>query len=375
MYTSDLLVIGGGLVGTAVALGAARSGLKVTVLDEDDVAFRASRGNFGLVWVQSKGFTLPDYARWSLASAQSWPELSAYFKEKTGIDVELQQPGGLHLCLSQEEMDTRRERLQGLRDTIGPNYQFEMLDHDELRRRVPLVGPEVVGATYTPMDGHTNPLKLFRALYDAGGKEGVTFQTGCRTEEITHANGIFSVKAGGRTWQAPKLVLAAGLGNNKLAPKVGLHAPVEPNRGEVLISERLRPILKYPTNFVRQTDEGTVQIGDSHEDVGFDDGTITSVLGGIAKRGIKCFPILANANLVRAWAALRVMSPDGYPIYQASESHPGAFVVTCHSGVTLAANHVMRIAPWIAGGAFPEAIREFTGDRFLNSNQKYSHGH
>jgi glycine/D-amino acid oxidase-like deaminating enzyme len=272
-------------------------------------------------------------------------------------------------------MDTRRERLQGLRDVIGPQYQFEMLTHDELRRRVPLVGPEVVGATYTPMDGHTNPLKLFRALYDAGGKEGVKFQTGCGVEDITFANGIFTVKAGGRTWQAPKLVLAAGLGNNKLAPKVGLYAPVEPNRGEVLISERLRPMLKYPTNFVRQTDEGTVQIGDSHEDVGFDDGTITSVLGGIAKRGIKCFPILANANLVRAWAALRVMSPDGYPIYQASESHPGAFVVTCHSGVTLAANHVMRIAPWIAGGEYPDAIREFKGDRFLNSNQTYSHGH
>jgi glycine/D-amino acid oxidase-like deaminating enzyme len=375
MNTSDVLVIGGGLVGASVALGLARSGLKVTVLDEDDVAFRASRGNFGLVWVQSKGFTLPDYARWSLASAQSWPELSAYFAEKTGIDVELQQPGGLHLCLSQEEMDTRQQRLQGLRDVIGPQYQFEMLDHDELRKRVPLVGPDVVGATYTPMDGHTNPLKLFRALYDSAGKEGVRFQTGCGTEDISYANGIFTVKAGGQSWQAPKLVLAAGLGNNKLAPKVGLFAPVEPNRGEVLISERLRPMLAYPTNFVRQTDEGTVQIGDSHEDVGFDDGTITSVLGGIAKRGIKCFPVLAKANLVRAWAALRVMSPDGYPIYQASESHPGAFVVTCHSGVTLAANHVMRIAPWIAGGAYPDAIREFKGDRFLNTDLVFTNGH
>ena len=375
MNTSDLLVIGGGLVGASVALGAARSGLAVTVLDEDDVAFRASRGNFGLVWVQSKGFTLPDYARWSLASAQSWPELSAYLKDRTGIDVELKQPGGLHLCLSQEEMDTRKERLQWLQDEVGPHYQFEMLDYDELRKRVPLVGPDVVGATYTPMDGHTNPLKLFRALYDAAAKEGVQFKTGCGTEDISYANGIFTVKAGGKLWQAPKLVLAAGLGNNKLAPKVGLFAPVEPNRGEVLISERLRPMLSYPTNFVRQTDEGTVQIGDSHEDVGFDDGTITSVLGGIAKRGIKCFPALANANLVRAWAALRVMSPDGYPIYQASESHPGAFVVTCHSGVTLAANHVMRIAPWIAGGAYPDAIREFKGDRFLNKDLVFTNGH
>jgi glycine/D-amino acid oxidase-like deaminating enzyme len=72
-------------------------------------------------------------------------------------------------------------------------------------------------------------------------------------------------------------------------------------------------------------------------------------------------------RLVRTWAALRVYSPDGFPIYDESARYPGAFVVTCHSGVTLAAAHALRIAPWIAGGAMPEEIPAFTGSRFAGA--------
>jgi glycine/D-amino acid oxidase-like deaminating enzyme len=74
--------------------------------------------------------------------------------------------------------------------------------------------------------------------------------------------------------------------------------------------------------------------------------------------------MLGQLNVVRVWGALRVMTPDGYPIYQESKSCPGAYVVTCHSGVTLAAAHAFRIAPWIDGAAAPEELDAFRGDRF-----------
>ena len=73
----DLIVIGGGLVGGAIAWGAARLGASVALLDEGDVAFRAARANFGLVWVQSKGAGMPAYAHWSRRSAELWPQLAA----------------------------------------------------------------------------------------------------------------------------------------------------------------------------------------------------------------------------------------------------------------------------------------------------------
>lgn len=364
MFASDVIVIGGGLVGTAVAYGLAQPGKNITVLDEGDDAFRASRGNFGLIWVHGKGRGFPQYARWTRESARQWPALAAQLQEQTGIDVQARQMGAFTLCFSEAELEARRERLAAVRDEAGGDYPYEILDRAALLRRLPHVGPTVIGASFSTMDGHVNPLKLLRALHTACTQRGVTLKTGHGVQRITHADGLFTVHSGGQQFRAPKLVLAAGLGNAGLAGQVGLHAPVRPNRGQLIITERCEKILDYPTGHIRQTDEGGIQIGESMEDAGFDDSTTNSTLAELARRAVASFPVIGQLNVVRVWGALRVMTPDGYPIYQESKSCPGAYVVTCHSGVTLAAAHAFRIAPWINGAAAPEELDAFRGDRF-----------
>src|SRR6266852_1130474 len=99
MRRFDAIVIGGGLVGTAIGYGLGRAGLSVALLDEGDIAYRASRGNFGLVWVQSKGLGAPHYQRWTRRSAEEWPALVAELSPSTEIDVGLEQKGGVQLCL------------------------------------------------------------------------------------------------------------------------------------------------------------------------------------------------------------------------------------------------------------------------------------
>ncbi|MEK7836009.1 MAG: FAD-dependent oxidoreductase, partial [Pseudomonadota bacterium] len=75
-------------------------------------------------------------------------------------------------------------------------------------------------------------------------------------------------------------------------------------------------------------------------------------------------PFLRDVRIVRHWAALRVLSPDGLPIYEQSQQYPGAFAATCHSGVTLAAAHALRYAGFVADGALPAELARFTGQRF-----------
>ena len=92
----DVVVAGGAIVGASVAYGLAKLGLKVAVLDEGDDAFRASRGNFGLVWVQNKGLGFPDYARLSLRAVEAWPALTTTYCRRRGWIVPMKRPAGSH---------------------------------------------------------------------------------------------------------------------------------------------------------------------------------------------------------------------------------------------------------------------------------------
>jgi glycine/D-amino acid oxidase-like deaminating enzyme len=363
MPTHDLIVIGGGLVGGAIAWGAAREGASVALLDEGDIAYRAARGNFGLVWVQSKGAGMPPYAHWTRRSSELWPTLAATLQQRTGVDVGLRQPGGFMFCLSEEELESRAALVHRMHNESG-DIGTRMLDRAEIRAMVPGLGDRVVGASFCPIDGHASPLYLLRALHQDGQASGVAYRPGCKVDTIEAAPNDFTVRSGNERFTAPRVVIAAGLGSKDLAPMVGLSMPVTPLQGQIIVTERLPHFLDYATHVCRQTEEGTVMLGDSQEDVGFDLSTKFSVLSEIAARNIQVFPALRDANIVRCWAALRVMSPDGFPIYEQSERYPGAFAATCHSGVTLAGAHALALAPAILAGALPEELGAFHSQRF-----------
>ena len=360
----EIAVIGGGLVGSAIGYGLARGGHRVAIFDEGDLAYRASRGNFGLVWVQGKGVGLAPYSNWTQLSARRWPELAELLRADAEIDVSLEQPGGFHLCLSERELEFRVQTLTKLFRQPGlERYGFEVLDHQAVARRIPGIGPAVVGGTYTLLDGHVNALKLLHALHAGFVRHGGVYLPNLRIEDLGKRGDRFTITVNGSPIAAGRVVLAAGLGNAQLAPRGGLRAPVRPQRGQILALERVKRFLYHPIATLRQTDEGTVLVGDSQEEAGFNDTVGLSVLATLADRAVRTFPALADVRITRTWAALRVMSPDGFPVYEQSRSAPGAFLVTCHSGVTLAAVHALELAPMIAAGALDPRLKPFTTER------------
>lgn len=362
----DVAVVGGGLVGAATSWGLAREGLRVALLDEGDRAVRASRGNFALVWVQSKGLGLAAYAGWTIRSSNAWGGFSDLLKQETGLDVCFQRPGGFHLALSEKELEARANNLKRLHNQPGiVEYRTEILDHAQVAKMLPDIGPEVVGASYCPLDGHVNSLRLFRTLHTAINARGVTYLPSHKVENITREGGEFRLTTTQGEIRAGKVALAAGNANMKLAPMVGLEAPMKPERGQIVVSERLRPFLHYPVVTLRQTDEGTVMMGDSKEESTDPTGLTLGVSATEVERAVRQFPLLANVNVVRTWSAIRVMTQDGFPIYDESETHPGAFVLCCHSGVTLCANHALTVAPMIARGSLDKSlVAPFSARRF-----------
>ncbi len=365
MSSYDSIVIGGGLVGSSVAYGLARRGLKVALLDEGDVAFRASRGNFGLVWVQSKGLGVPEYQNWSRQSSVLWDDFAQELRQETGVDTQHEHKGGIHVCITEKDFAERKKYMEQMHLEAGETrFEYEMLDQKALKSAVPEIGPEVAGASFTPYDGAANPLYLLRSLHAAFLKRGGKYFPQSKVATIKAMPHDFTVTAGGATFNAPKLVLAAGLGNKALGPLVGLNVPVDPVRGQIFVTERVKPVLSMLTIWVRQMAEGSIMIGESREDAGYNDVTTPEVQQEVAARAVTMFPFLKDVRIVRHWAALRVMSPDGLPIYEQSATCPGAFVATCHSGVTLAAAHALRYAGFVADGVLPAEVARFTNKRF-----------
>lgn len=363
--TYDAIVAGGGLVGSALAYGLQRRGLSTLMLDEGDIALRAARGNFGLIWVQSKGIDFPPYARWTWKSAQSWSDLSAEIEEITGGDIGYRRPGGADICIDAGEFEAKREKMRRLR-SHAPHFEYEMLDRNAMAELLPGLGPDVAGGCYSPADGHVNPLYLLRGLHQCLRAKGGRIETGGRVIAIEPLEAAFAVTTARARYYGARLVLAAGLGTPDLAAMIDLNIPVRPLRGQILVTERLPPFLPMPVSKVRQTAEGSVQLGDSHEEVEFDEGTTTPVMNRIAGHAVRLFPHLRQARVIRAWGALRVMTPDTYPIYAQSQRYPGAFAAVCHSGVTLAAAHVLHLAGWIAEGALPGTLAPMSPARFTH---------
>jgi len=365
----EFIIVGGGLVGWSLAYGLAREGRRVMVLDEGDVALRAARGNFGQVWVQDKGPGRPGYQRITREAARQWKDLDQELSRATGISTGLAQPGGLSFCFDQPAYDARVRLMQRMQTEAGEfGFEFEMLRRDRLDRMVPGLGPRVVGASWTPYDGHVNPLRLYRALCQASLALGVRHQPGPAVETVAGSVSGFTVQAGRGRLQAEKVVLAAGLGNRALAPMLGLDCPVVPVRGHILVTGKVATLLRYPTADLRQTDDGGLLLGSSQEHVGLDDQVKLRTAGAIARRAIDTLPCIAGLQVVRSWAALRVMTPDGLPVYDRSTDCPGAYVISSHSGVTLAPFHVYTLASAIARDCLPPALlAEYGAQRFAQA--------
>jgi len=362
---ADFTIIGGGIVGLSIAYGLLKRGLRVRVLDEGDLAFRASRGNFGLVWVQGKGLSKPEYAVWTRKSASLYRSFADGLQAYSDRDPRLVQDGGYRMYLTEQALASATEKYLKLSADLGGDYRFEVLQHPQLKSEEPHVGPQVAGALYCPEDGHINPLHLLQSLVAAVRALGGEIVGNFVVSRVTQlSSGFVITSTQNRVYQSHKVVLAAGLGAMGLGPMLGFKAPVRPQQGQILITERAPKLMRRPSAEIRQVNEGGVQIGASKREVGLNQKEDLQTVATLARRAVNMFPVLEQVKLMRSWASLRIMTPDGFPIYQESAHMAGAYFVTCHSGITLAAAHALCLPDWLLGSPESPDLNGFSEARF-----------
>lgn len=373
MNEFDVIIVGAGTVGAAIGYGLILRGHRVLVLDGADTDFRAARANFGLVWVQGKGKGMPAYQHLTRRSSDLWPEFLKELQDHTGgMRIDYERRGGLSLCLGAEEFQRRSAALAQLDaerladDPASGPSDIEMLTRDQVQTLMPRLrlGNRVSGASFGRRDGHVNPLQLLDALHRAIVQLGGQLKAGQPVQGIRPEAGGFVVQSQTRTWRSRKVVVAAGVASGRLGRPLGLDVPIRAQRGQVLVTQRIEAVLPFPCSGLRQSAEGTIMIGATKEEVGEDVSATVRASAWLSRKTIEIAPALAHAQLVRHWSGLRIMSPDSYPVYAQSAQYPGAFVASCHSGVTLAATHASEFAAHVAAGVLPADYHPFHHRRF-----------
>src|SRR5947209_12000099 len=235
MYDADILVIGGGIAGTATACYLAQYGRQVILLEQSELAAEASGLNAGTFWSTGWGHT-PD-----LSSTLSMGSLEIFktLQLDLGYDIEFRQGGSLQAIQTEEEYAFARQEVRKL---LARGHQAELLDGRDARSIEPALGPRILGCLYYPHGGSANPVKTVLALASLAQRHGAPILTHHEVTGITHLDdGTYQVVTPPTTFRASTLVLAAGPWCRSLGAMLGLSIPVYAVRGQMWATAPVPP--------------------------------------------------------------------------------------------------------------------------------------
>ena len=370
---TDVVVVGGGVVGTAIAYFSARAGMSCTLLEKGVIGSGASNAASGVL---SPSPGDGDYARFSRRSLELFHELSPKLKDEAGVDIELEECGELVLALDEGDVIS----LQGLRRQLAAlGADARWVEADDLVRMEPSVNPAVMGAIYEPDVCRVNNQRLSDALANAAGRQGAAIKQGVEVIGLLLDGGrIAGVNTNEGPVQAGSVVLAAGAWTGLMdrwlygddSPSAAGQPMVKPVRG---VNLNLRPrqgginsVIHGSWGLLVPRNDGSVIVGATVEEVGFDNrvtaGNVYSILG----LGAELVPSLRDADLNWGLAGLRPGSADAVPVIGPLPEYDNVYLASGHfrNGILLSLATGEAIAGML-GGNPSDNLASLSPARFL----------
>jgi glycine oxidase len=338
---SDVLVVGGGVIGGALAWALARRGLSVTLVEGGRIGRGASWAAAGVLAPDWNGDDPPALSALAAASLELWPDWAAAIEERTGVGLQFRRDGVLNLWVDPEAAHLPAE-LATDPPPVAPGG--EVLTAAEVRALEPLVTGPILGGVLTPGDAQVDNPRLAPALIRAAVGLGVRVLTDTPVAALTGTAGRCT---GARTVSGVEIaaglvVLAAGAWSGPLAAASGFRLPVEPWRGQMLafdaVARPLRHIVFCGELVLVPRPHGPLLVGTTLEKVGFDPRVTPAGLNQILARAGRLAPGLGDLPLLRSWAGLRPGTPDHLPYLGPVPGWQGLYAATGHGrkGIILA---------------------------------------
>ncbi|MET8078344.1 glycine oxidase ThiO [Streptomyces sp. NPDC005303] len=376
--TSDVLVVGGGIIGLVTAWRAAQRGLTTAVLDPEPGGGAAQVAAGMLAAVTELHYGEQTLLSLNLASAHRYPGFAAELTELTGLDLGYRRCGTLAVALDADDRAHLRE-LHALQRQSG--LESEWLSGRECRRLEPMLAPGVRGGLRVDGDHQIDPRRLTRALLAACERAGVMFhRTWAQRLRVAGDRAAGVATTDGEELGAGQVVLAAGSLSGRLegVPQA-LLPPVRPVKGQVLrltvpprlapfLSRTVRAVVRGSQVYLVPRESGELVIGATSEELGWDTTVTAGGVYELLRDAHELVPGITELPLTETRAGLRPGSPDNAPLLGPTEL-PGLLLATGHyrNGVLLTPVTGDAMAHALTTGELPEVARPFTPRRFLES--------
>jgi len=352
IMSSEVVIIGGGVIGAATAYYLCKEGAEVLIVEVDDLASGASGACDGFLSLQTK------QPGEHLVLARESMKLFPSIAEDLEVNIEFNPCGGLMIASTQEQMKELRARAKKLKSA---GLEVEALSAAEVKKEMPDIGKNVKGALYCSEDAQVNPISLTLGLAQKAQDMGATVLKGCKVENIMVMNDrVREVHTTAGSIHSRRVVCAAGTGSNEIGKMIIVDIPVMPQRGQILVTEPRERILerivsgaeylgtkasidglmpkdeeaaKLGLGFTaEQTASGNILLGSTREFAGFDNNTTPEAINAIARNAVSYLPWIEDLDVIRSFAGLRPYSPDGLPILGTVKGVKGFYMATGHSG-------------------------------------------
>lgn len=355
---AQIAVIGGGIIGAAIAYYTAKAGLDVVVLEKGELASGTSSRCDGNILAIDKdpGFD----SQMSLQSQMLVDQLTRELEHS----FEYRALGSILVCESEAEMEAAAQWVRRQKEAGLP---FRMLDRQDIRQESPYFADDLLGGLECATDSTVNPYMLTFALFEGAKKHGAKImrRTEVKALRRDQATGTFQLELNTGAMTAQQVVNAAGVWAPFIGQMVGVDIPIVPRKGHLIVASRQLPVgMRKVMEFgyliskfggVRQVDAETEKygvalvfeptesqnflIGSSRQFVGFDTRIDLNVVRCMARRALRFYPKIADFAMIRTYCGLRPWTEDHLPIISRVEEVPGFFIAAGHEGdgISLAA--------------------------------------
>ena len=353
MKNADVVIVGGGIIGLSIGYALSRAGIRVTILDRQEIGRGASWAGAGMIPPYTERLTANPTLELRSWSALLYPEWSADLQEATGIDNGFRRTGGVDVAATPHEDDELRSMAGRWRNE---RVVYERLAPGDFDRVEPALNPDLLVAYWLPDRAQIRNPRHIQALQAALARQDAAIVPHAAVTGFDcSGDRVIGVRTAGGTIACGAVVVAAGAWSEGLLSGLALEMPTPPLKGQIVLLRSDRPlvrrIIEHGRMYLVPRDDGRILIGATEESIGFDDRTTERATADLLAEAHLLCPGLKQADQERTWAGLRPGSVDSRPYLGFAPGWANLVVATGHkrAGIQLAPASAEVVADLIQG--------------------------